>query len=243
MAPGGEDPSDRCARSQRNANGDLEWPLLQVIWLLTSDVDGRSTEASNKAAAALERAVAKVRRACSTLPDEMSTLQSDVRTATAAPLDAPRLGDLEDAFARWAQAIGRRDSPMQGAVATLRHCNQLADWLRAGYALWWDYTPDGKRWWVQILVENDTDKRYWLDLLGTMRVTGQTYPNRGRRRIGWGGSSADSMYAYPSTTSTRRVGLTEFVETTAEGFVSDVRPEVLIYHQGHSCSLPVPRLN
>jgi hypothetical protein len=234
---------DTCARSQRRVHGGMEWPLLQVVWLLTSDVDGTSAEASEKAVSTVERAVAKVTRSCASLPVEMATLESDVQAATAAPLDARRLTDLEDGFARWARAIGARGSPMQGATATLRHCNELAIQVRAGYALWWDYIPAGKRWWVQMVVENDIDKRFWLDLAGTMRVTGQVYPQRGRRRSVWGGSSADSMYAKPSTTSSRRVGLTEFLHTSSDGEVYDVQPEVFIFYQGRGCSLPVPRLN
>ncbi len=140
-------------------------------------------------------------------------------------------------------AIGARGSPMQGATATWAARDGLATQVRAGYALWWDYIPDGKRWWVQMVVENDIDKRFWLDLAGTMRVTGQVYPQRGRGRSVWGGSSADGIYAKPSTAWTRRVGLTEFLHTSSDGKVYDVQPEVFIFYEGRGCSLPVPRLN
>ena len=244
IAQSSEDPGDRdCVRSQRRLIESMEWPLIQVVWLVTSDLDGHSAEASEKASSTMERAVAKVSRSCAPLPVEMATLRSELRAATAAPLDARRLGDLEDGFERWARAIGNRESPLEGATATLRHCKGFAKQVRAGYEVWWDYIPEGKRWWVQMVVENDTDKRYLLDLSGTMRVTGQVWPNQGGRRSGWGGSSADSMYATPGSTSTKRVGLTEYLHTTAKGEVYDVHPEVFIYHQAHSCSLPVPRLN
>ena len=182
----------------------------------------------------------------------MRSLRDRVWVATASPLDATGLQSIEDAFASWVEAIGARRSPLQGASATLRSCHRLGDQVEAGYALWWDHTPDGKRWWVQIVINNETARRYWVDLDGTMWVAGLIQPmvgrvpydkERGGRQIVWGGSSADSMYAYPSTTTSRRIGLTEFVYTTSEGVVYDVRPNVFVFHSGHNCSLPVPRLN
>ncbi len=228
----------------------MAWPLLQILWQVTSDVDGRSWEAATRTRSALDRALAKVREQCGRAPVEIRTLRSDVHAATEVPLGASGVRALEKAFARWGSAIEADTSPLSGASAALRHCERFGERVRPGYALWWDHAPDGRRWWVQVEIENRTDTRYWVDLSGTMAVTGLTHPRvggprdeHGGRRISWGGSSADSMYAWPSTTSTRKVGLTEFVFTTPAGLVYDVRPEVFIRHDEVTCSMPVPRLN
>jgi hypothetical protein len=230
----------------------LEWPLVQVLWLVTSDVDGRSAAAAATIRERLARGLATVREDCFPLPAELTRLRSEVWTATAAPVGARRMGDIEDAFAVWARAIGVRRSPMHGASDLLDRCNELGRQLRAGYALWWDHEPQGKRWWVQIIVENDTAKRYWVDLQGTLWVTGlprvdryARHDERGGEELSWGGSSADSMYAEPFGTTTQRVGvgMFSFVHTSSDGVVYGVRPEVLVYVPGGTCSLPVPRMN
>jgi hypothetical protein len=231
----------------------MEWPLVQMVWLLTSDADGSSAEAATKIREVIGRAADQVGEACPDGSAEMDSLRERVWSTTAAPLDARGMRAVEDALGSWVESIGARRNPLQGASETVRSCDRLGDRLAAGYGIWWDYTPDGKRWWVQIEIDNETDKRYWVDLDGTMRVTGQVQPASttpgmeshapSNSRIEWGGSSADSMYAYPSTTSVQRVGLTEYVYTTADGAVSDVRPHVFVQDGGHYCSLPVPRLN
>ncbi len=199
----------------------MAWPLLQAMWLVTSDVDGQSGEAATRTRSALDRALTRVREQCGRAPVEIRTLQSDVRAATDVPLGAAGVRALEKAFARWGSAIAAKQSPLSGASAAIHRCERFGERVRPGYTLWWDHAPEGRRWWVQIEIENRTDARYWVDLSGTMAVTGLTYPRvggprdeHGGRLISWGGSSADSMYARPSTTSTRKVGLTEYVFTT-----------------------------
>lgn len=234
----------------------MEYPLTRVFWLMTRDLDGRSAAAALKARVSVERAVDLVRESCGRVPTELASLRKRVRVATAAPLDARGLKAIEASFARWVEAVGAGAvSALQGASVGVRACRRLGQQVRAGYALWWDYSSDGKRWWVQMEVDNETDKGYLLDLSGEVWVTDLVRPRpdrfmprdekRGGRQLGWGGSSADFMPARPFTTASQRVGLGVFgfVETTSEGTVYGVRPEVFLRHAGYSCSLPVPRLN
>lgn len=234
----------------------MEFPLTQVFWLMTRDLDGASAAAAQKARVSVERAVDMVRESCGRVPTELGSLRKRVRVATAAPLDTRGLKAVEASFARWVEAVGAGAvSPLQGATTGVRACKRVGRQVRAGYALWWDYSSDGKRWWLQLQVDNETDKGYLLDLSGEMWVTGLVDPRpdrfmprdekRGGRQVGWGGSSADFMSARPFTTSSQRVGLGAigFVHTTSEGTVYGVRPEVFLRHTGNVCSLPVPRLN
>jgi hypothetical protein len=124
-----------------------------------------------------------------------------------------------------------------------------------GYALWWDYSSTGRRWRVELRVDNRTAKGRLLDLSGAISVTGLLDPRPDRfterdkkgggHKLGWGGSSADSMAARRFTTTSKRVGLGRVgvVYTTSEGTVNNVRPQVFSYQGQFSCSLPVPRLN
>jgi hypothetical protein len=233
----------------------MEFPLAQVFWLVTSDLDGRSAAAANKARESVEHAVEKVRQSCDRVPAAMVALRRRVREATVAPLDARGVRTLENAFALWVRASGAGPNFLQGATAGVRTCERLSHLVRAGYALWWEYSPTGKRWWVDLQVDNETDKGYLLELGGTLWVTGLVDPRpdrfmardkrRGGRKLFWGGSSADFMTARPLTTTSKRVvpAATEFVYTTSQGTVYYVRPEVFMRHDGENCSLPVPRLN
>jgi hypothetical protein len=230
-------------------------PVAQAFWFLTSDPDGQSAAAATKAREMLERAVDQVRQSCGSVPAAMSSLRQRVRVTTAKPLGPRGSKALEDAFAAWAQAIGAEASPLQGWTANLRACEQLGHQIRAGYALWWDYSSEGKRWWVELRVDNRTTKGRLLELSGAISVTGLVDPRpdrfmprdekRGGRKLFWGGSSADSMGARPSTTTSKRIGLGRigFVYTTSQGTVYDVRPEVFALGGDYSCSLPVSRLN
>jgi hypothetical protein len=230
-------------------------PVAQTFWLLTSDLDGQSPEAARKARDMVERAVDQVRDSCGSAPRAMKSLRERVRVTTAKPLGQGGAKALEDAFATWTEAIGADASPVQGWTADLRRCERLGQQVRAGYALWWDYSSTGRRWWVELQVDNETARGRYLELSGTMWVTGLLDPRpdrftrrdkkRGGREVAWGGSSADSMSARPFATTSKRVGLGRigFVYTTAQGTVYGLRPEVFAPGGGRSCSLPVQRLN
>jgi hypothetical protein len=244
--------SPSCQDLQGQAARRLEWPLVQAVWLLTSDADGRSATAGARIRGVLDRVAGKVRERCAPLPSQLRALRERVRSTTRSPLDALGVRRLESVFDRWVRAVDGGRSPMAGASDLVRSCRLLGEQVRAGYALWWDHVPEGRRWWVQMVVENETDRQYWLNLDGTMWVTGLRWPiqshmprdrRNGARQISWGGSSADSMYAKPHATTSRRVGLTANVHTTLTGEVYDVRPRVFLSGPDGSCSLPVPRLN
>src|SRR5687767_4945585 len=142
-----------CQNPQLRANRGMEYPLTRVFWLMTRDLDGRSAAAALKARVSVERAADLVRESCGRVPTEMASLRKRVRVATAAPLDARGLKAIEASFARWVEAVGAgAASALQGATAGVRACKRLGQQVRAGYALWWDYSSDGKRWWVQMHV-------------------------------------------------------------------------------------------
>lgn len=233
----------------------MEFPLAQVFWLVTSDLDGQSVEAAKRARDSVERTVARLRENCGSVPTSMVALRQRVRAATVAPLGARGLKALEDAFAKWVEATNAGTNHLEGAIARLRGCERLSDEIQAGYALWWDYSSNGRRWWVEMQVDNRTARGRLLELGGSISVTGLVDPRpdrfmprdkeRGGHLLSWGGSSADFMSARPFTTTSQRVALAaaEFVHTTSEGMVYSVRPEVFAFNGKYACSLPVPRLN
>jgi hypothetical protein len=234
----------------------MEFPLVKVFWLVTSDVDGQqAAAAATRARDVVARAADSVRESCGRVPPAMRSLRERVHSATSAPLDARGLRALENAFAGWVKTTGAGANHLEGATAGLRGCERLSAEIRPGYALWWDYSTDGKRWWVEMQVDNRTARSPLLDLSGAISVTGLVDPRPdrymeradkpGSRRLFWGGSSADFMAARPFSTTSQRVGLgrTVYVYTTIGGTVYSVRPEVFAHHGDWSCSLPVPRLN
>jgi hypothetical protein len=234
----------------------MEYPLTKVFWLLTSDVDGQQAAvAAGRAREVVAQAVDSVRESCGRVPPALGALRRRVRLASSAPLDARRLNAIEAALARWVKATGAGQNHLADAAAGLRACKRLSQEFRAGYALWWDYSSQGKRWWVEMQVDNRTAKGRLLDLSGAISVTGLVDPRpdrfmprgekAGSRKLYWGGSSADFMSARPFTTTSQRVGLgrTVYVYTTTEGTVFSVHPEVFAHNDEYSCSLPVPRLN
>lgn len=238
-----------CRAAQQKVVRSLEWPLTQVVWLITSDVDGASAEASSMVRRGLDRGEAKLQERCAGLPDEMAAVKRTVLATTVGPLDAAGLHRLERAVGDWAHALGTR-APLQGTAAWVRHCRELGAELRAGYTVGWSYASGGRRWWVQMMIDSDLSTRVWVDLGGTLWATGlrrdpyARHDGRGGQEVVWGGSSADAMYANPLTRSTINVGLpgpSGELHTPPDGRVYGVRPEAYVRHGGHTCSLPVPR--
>lgn len=245
------DPEAVCARAQHRVLRGLEWPLTQVVWLITSDVDGASAEASRMVLHGLDRGEARLREPCGGLPEEMAGVRRAVRATTGGPLDAAGLARLEHALGDWARTLGS-PAPLQGTAAWVRRCRDLGTDLGASYTVGWEYTERGRRWWVQMAIDSDLSSRVWVDIGGTLWATGlprdpySRNDGRGGQRVEWGGSSADSLYAQPFTRSTTQVylpGPAGYLHTSADGRVYGVRPEVFVRHGGGpACSLPVPRL-
>jgi hypothetical protein len=236
-----------CRRAQLGVMRDLE--LTEVLWLITSDVDGGSAEAANKVRRGLERGEARVQKPCGGLPEEMAGVKRTVLATTVGALDAVGLERLERAVGNWGRALGVR-APLQSSAAWVRHCRDLAAQLRVGYTMGWEYTERGRRWWVQMAIDSDLSTQVWVDIGGTLWATGlprnpySPKDSRGGQQVEWGGSSADSLYAQPFTRSTTQVALpgpSGYLHTPADGRVYGVRPEVFVRHGGPACSLPVPR--
>ena len=248
--PDEADAERSCRNAQAKVLRGLEWPLTQVVWRVTSDVDGASAEASRLVAHGLERGEAKLEEPCGGLPQEMAGMERTVLATTVGPLDAAGLERLERAVGGWARTLGTR-APLQGTAAWVRHCRELGTELRAGYTMGWSYTPRGRLWWVEMVIDSDLSKRVWVELSGTLWATGLPrdpyvrHDGRGGQQVAWGGSSADAMYADPLTRSTTKVGLpgpSGDLRTPLEGRVYGVHPEVYVRHGGPTCSLPVSRI-
>jgi hypothetical protein len=237
-----------CKKAQLEAMRGLAGP--DVVWLITSDVDGASAKASSMVQHGLDRGEDKLREPCGGLPEEMAGVKRTVLATTAVPLDAAGLERLEQAIGGWARTLGER-APLNAAAAWVRHCRDLGTQLSAGYTVGWEYTGRGRRWWVQMTIDSDLSTRVWVDIGGTLWATGlprdpySRNDGRGGQQVEWGGSSADSLYAQPFTSSTKQAGLpgpAGYLHTSADGRVYGVRPEVFVRHGGPACSLPVPRL-
>jgi len=238
---------------QARAMAALEWPLVQMAWRVMSAPDGRSAPVAGWMRSRVGTAWAEVRRRCGGEDAAMAAFVHTVRKQTATDVDDQRMRRVLAAYGRWARAVDGQDS-VSDMQEDLAHCNRFEKLVRAGYAVWWEPTPAGKRHWVQLIVENDTSRRYWVDLLGELWAT-DPRPNPGRfverdpasggYQFGWGGSSADSMYAYPNSRSAAFViwSNDRYLHTSADGGLYGVRPEMLIRDSGHTCSLPVMRQN
>ena len=102
-------------------------------------------------------------------------------------------------------------------------------------------------------MDNDTSTRYWFELGGELWAPGlrpdlaRGHPraDRGGRQWVWGGSSADTMYADPGVRTTHPVGVGElqYLYMKPAGEVYAVRPDVVVRAEGHTCSLPVVRVD
>jgi hypothetical protein len=241
-----------CTRAQLTVMRRLEWPLTQVVWLVTSDLDGASAEASRRVLRDFDRAGTRLREPCGGLPEEVADLRRTVLRATARPLDVAGLGRLDRAVDEWARMLGAARPPLADVTAWVKHCRELGSQLRAGYTVGWDYTDRGRRWWVEMVIDSDLPARVWVDIGGTLWATGlprdpySRDDKRGGQQVEWGGSSADSLYAQPFTRSTTQVylpGPSGYLHAAADSRVYGVRPEVFVRHGGGpACSLPAPGL-
>ncbi len=228
----------------------MAWPLVQVVDLVAGDVDGRSAEAATMVRRSLERVVRRtdIAGVCGGLPRPTAALQSVALKATSEPVGIHRLARRERAFTTWSEATGGK-STMRGAVEEVRHCRAVDDYFRVGYELWWDHAPYGRRWWMVLAFDNDTERSPLLTLGGSLKATHVVEPSSwgqvgNAHLFRWGGSSADYAEAPPGH-STKLVGVSgrPEVRTTEEGRLFDIRPPVYLRSGGVNCSLPVPRLN
>lgn len=101
---------DTCRRATVRARRAMEWPLIQAVDLVASDVDGRSAEAAALVRRSLERVPRRTEIAsvCDGLPRPTAALLSAALRATREPVGIRRLAQLERAFNKWSAATGAR---------------------------------------------------------------------------------------------------------------------------------------
>lgn len=247
--PTGSVKADLACRAARRIGSDLEWPLTQAMWLVTSDLDGRSAAASAKVRVATERRIERLSARCAELPREIRALWRRTRALTRADLGLRGVRQLEESFGEWAKAYRTRN-PIADATSLVEHCRAVSDSFRAGYELWWDYAPYGRRWWIVLVFDNETDRTPFLTLGGSLWATemigaDRWTPSDGRgHQARWGASSFDYAEAPPGrSTMLVALGAGSELRTRATGEIYRVRAEVYMDNKYGSCSLPVPRLN
>ena len=172
---------------------------------------------------------------------------------------------LLDAFEPWvAREWGARDADW--LRRSLKACHRYKGAVSAGYAVWWEHTPEGRDWWVQILVDNNTDDLLDVAIRGSMWADGvlpryrdpygpDTHWGREADQYTWGASSYDETYSPPRQRIRMfvAIGPSYKVHLNPEGGFFDIRPEVYVSLLRESdegddageagCALPVPRLN
>ena len=240
-----------CRSKQKGAVAALEWPILQEVWRVMASPPEGSGQAAQRIRSSVDAVGAKVAANCGGESSATDMFVGAVRAVTDSNLDDSGTRSILDAYSEWASAVSAPDN-LEGIAESLAFCDRFEEGVRAAYAVWEEPAPYGKRSWVQLIIENDTSKRYWAELGGELWATDlrpdlarghPRDPKRGGHQWVWGGSSADSMYALPGVRSTRPVGIGEFqyLYMKPDGEVYGVRPEVMVRANGHTCSLPVTR--
>lgn len=236
-----------CRRREHSTVSKLEWPLMQAAWRVESGLAGRN----NLSARGLDQRVGtlwqRLTTGCPKPSTQATAFAAQVRRRVDDHWEGRGLDAVLGSYSDWATLVGlphMGDALLEDRAA----CHQLMPNVRASYAVWWEPTARGKDYWVQMIVQNDTDTRLHGDLEGSLWVT---YPlpgtgpaptlHLGERAAQWtwGGSSADFIGARPHARTTQFVGVGEFykVHLGPQGTMFDVRP--VIYFDG--CSLPVHR--
>ena len=161
---------------------------------------------------------------------------------TRAPLDQAEYARLLGVFEPW--AAQHWNAKRAGSLRrSLEACRRYTRAVSAGYAVWWEHTPQGRDWWIQITMDNRTPDKLHATLGGTVWADGvparyrdpygpDTHWGRKAEQYSWGGSSADETDVPPGQRTQQFVGIGEFykVHLTREGEFFDVRPEVSVGH-------------
>jgi hypothetical protein len=209
-------------------------------------VDGDSYAAARQIASRARAARDVVADACGAMP---SRVRSWVRTAVDAsgsPLNRPGLAAVTRAFAKWAGSVGKGSTAAK-LVSARRDCSQLQRSLSASYRVWWRWTDDGRAWWVDVTVVNDSHQRIGINLYGTIRATGlqSGEARKPHALLRWGGSADDEISVDRHTVLRTAVvvGADRDIHTTADGSVRVARAEVVAYLPGRRpwwCAPPAP---
>ena len=250
-----------CRRRQRTAVETLDWRLAQAGNRLTSAIHAPSGAgaASLSLAYHLRTALGNLRTDCGRVPQAARHFLATGLRATGRPLTDEAFRRTVLAFGPWSVRVDGRDAS-RSLIRSWTTCRRLAPQVRAGYAVWWDFTPRGTDWWVQLLLDNDLDVKLEVNVGGSLWAAGHPEPAEplGPLRhhgipaleFTWGGSSSDYYYAEPHRRTTKFVGIGEFykVHLPRNGYFFDIRPELSVnpLHPADGnwlCALPVPRAN
>jgi hypothetical protein len=113
--------------------------------------------------------------------------------------------------------------------------------------VWWRWTDDGRAWWVEVTIVNDSDERVGINLSGTVRGTGlrRSEARNPRALESWGGSADDEIGVdgHSVVRTVVAVGADGDIHTTATGSVEVVRAEAVADFPSRGpwwCALPVP---
>jgi hypothetical protein len=236
-----------CRKREHSTVSRLQWPLMKTAWWVESGLAGRNNLSPRAFAQRFDIAWQHLTDRCSKPSPQATAFAAHVGRSVDPSLDGPGLDAVVASYSDWATATGQPhlgESLLKDRAA----CRHLIPNVNASYAVYWEPTARGKDYWVQLIVQNNTDTWLHGDIEGSLWVT-DPLPGMGRAHtmhLGrrayqwwWGGSSADFIGARPHARSTTFVGVGEYykVHLGPDGTMFDVRPT--IYFQG--CSLPVHR--
>lgn len=254
-----QQPDRRCRERQATALENLEWRMKQTADRVSASLSGESPGAAPSLAYHLRTAREKIRTDCGRVPGPARRFLRAGLGMTRAPLDQAEYARLLGVFEPW--AAQHWNAKRAGSLRrSLEACRRYTRAVSAGYAVWWEHTPQGRDWWIQITMDNRTPDKLHATLGGTVWADGvparyrdpygpDTHWGRKAEQYSWGGSSADETDVPPGQRTQQFVGIGEFykVHLTREGEFFDVRPEVSVGSPfGGSyawCALPVPRVN
>lgn len=249
----------RCQERQGKALENLDWRMKQTADRVSAALTGEAPGASLSLAHHLRTAKETLGADCGRLPGPARRFLRTGLRMTVAPLDQAEYARLLDAFEPW--AARHWGAKRAGSLRrSLDACRRYKSEVSAGYAVWWEHTPDGRDWWIQITVDNGTPDELLVTLGGSVWADGvparyrdpygpDKHWGRPAEQYSWGGSSADEAYVPAGQLTRRFVGIGEFykVHLTREGEFFDVRPEVKVGPPSGGlnawCALPVPRVN
>jgi hypothetical protein len=233
--------------------------MRQTADRVTASLSGEAPGVTLSLAYHLRAARENLRTDCGRVPGPARHFLRTGLRSTRTPLDQADYTRLLDTFEPWA----RQHLDSRGASwlrRSLQACHRYQPLVRAWYAVWWDYTPEGRDWWVQTTVDNNTDEVLDVRLNGSLWADGvparyrdpygpATHWGREAEQYTWGASSADEIYAPPHQRIRHfeGIGAGYKVHLTREGSFFDIRPEVYVSplreDGAPGCAIPVRRIN
>ena len=176
-----------------------------------------------------------------------------VRVRTGGALSYGDLRAVMRAYARWAGAVGERQSAL-ALRRSQRGCRALRRQVTANYRVWWAWAESGRgrTWWIELTYRSRLNRSLTATLSGRVWVTGlvgrdRAYTLRGEPRrsgfLDWGASSADYGQIRPGESEQLVApGNDPYVTTAGDGTFDVTEVEVSTNVPGVRswwCSLPV----